>query len=256
MPWPPATCARDAGKRALAAHPADYPLAQRLRAEALLELERHREAAQAVDHYLAGAGKPRADVYRVRGLARSKLGDRCGAVADYTRALEVDQLAGKPTDARTLAYRGWAYLTLDAPRLALADFEEAVRLDPPNADARNGRGYARVVVGDWRAAVEDAEGAVKRGPATPRLLYNAARTFARAAGRLPAAALERGPRSELKRQYEGKALELVRSALELVPAGRQGAFWKEYVEPDPALVAVREAAGFGRLQARYSPRLR
>jgi tetratricopeptide (TPR) repeat protein len=242
--------------RALALHPADYPLAHRLRAEALLELGRCREAVQAVDRYLAGKGKPRADVYRVRGLALSKLGDDRGAVEDYTRALGVDRQQGGQADARTLTYRGWSYLVLECPRLALPDFEDALRLEPGSADARSSRGYTRVLLGDWRAAVEDAEEAVRHGPASPWLLYNAARTFARAAGRLPADARERSPRAELKRQYQGRALDLVRAALALVPPGQQAAFWKDYVEPDPALVPIRDAAGFVRLATQYSAHLR
>jgi tetratricopeptide (TPR) repeat protein len=168
----------------------------------------------------------------------------------------VDRQEGGRADPRTLTYRGWSYLILESPRLALPDFEEALRLDPGSADARSGRGYARVLLGDWRAAVTDADEAVKRGPASPRLLYNAARTFARAAGRLPADPLERSPRSELRRQYQGRALELVRGALALVPPGQQAAFWKDYVEPDAALAPLRDAAGFVRLTRQYSPRLR
>jgi hypothetical protein len=33
-------------------------------------------------------------------------------------------------DPKTLSYRGWAYLKLDDARLALADFEAALRLEP------------------------------------------------------------------------------------------------------------------------------
>jgi tetratricopeptide (TPR) repeat protein len=242
--------------RALAAHATDYPLAHRLRAEALLQLGRNQEAVQAADHYLAGKGKPRADVYGARGLALSKLGDDRGAIEDYTRALGVDRQGGGQADPRTLTYRGWSYLILESPRLALPDFEEALRLDQASADARSGRGYARVLLGDWRAAVADADEAVKRGPASSRLLYNAARTFARAAGRLSGDPLQRSPRAELKRHYEERALELVRGALALVPRRQQAAFWKDYVEPDPALGSVRDNALFVRLALQYSPDLR
>ena len=39
----------------------------------------------------------------------------------------MDRRAGKPADPRTLAYRGWAYLISDAPKLALADFDAALQ---------------------------------------------------------------------------------------------------------------------------------
>ena len=145
--------------------------AQRLRAETLFRLGRFDEVIKAFDRYLE-TGKPQESVYRGRGLARAELGQYPGAIEDFTKALELH-----PTSA-VQAYRGWTHLVVDAPKLALRDFELAIELDPKNGDAYNGRGFVRASLGRHREAIQDAAEALRRGPTSPRLLYNAARIYA------------------------------------------------------------------------------
>ena len=118
----------------------DHSLGQRLRAETLFRLGRFDEVIKAFDRYLE-TGKPHESVYRGRGLARAELGQYPGAIEDFTKALELH-----PTSA-VQAYRGWTHLVVDAPKLALRDFELAIELDPNNGDAYNGRGFVRVSLG-------------------------------------------------------------------------------------------------------------
>ena len=89
-----------------------------------------------------------------RGLARANLGDDPGAVEDYNRSLALDADA---SNIRTR--RGWTYV-LNPDRLALADFERAIKLNPRNGDAHNGRGFVLARLGRYREAVEDAEKAL------------------------------------------------------------------------------------------------
>ena len=105
---------------ALKAYPGDYGPAHRLRAEALVQLDRFAEAIPEMDAYLKTAGKPVADVFRARGLAHAKMREYDRAVEDYTQALDIDQRENRPRNPETLAYRGWAYVLCDAPRLARA----------------------------------------------------------------------------------------------------------------------------------------
>jgi tetratricopeptide (TPR) repeat protein len=210
----------DAG---LAARPS-YPLAQRLRAEALFQLGRFREVIEAFDRYLQ-TGKPLESVYRGRGLARAELGQYPGAIEDYTKALELQP------SAAVLAYRGWAHLVCEAPKLALRDFELALELDAKNADAHNGRGIVLASQGRAREAVKAAEAALRHGAMSPRLLYNAARIHALCEG------------------HERRALDLIREAVELLPAGQRGAFWSKYIRSDTALQAIRGYPQFQQLDA-------
>ncbi len=201
----------------------DHSLGQRLRAEALFRLGRFAEVIAGFDRYLE-TGKPLESVYRGRGLARSELGQYPGAIEDFTKALELD-----PT-SDVQAYRGWTYLVLDAPKLALRDFELAIELDPKNADAYNGRGFARAKLGRYAETAQDAMQALRRGPTTPRLLYNAARVYAQCPG-----------------PYRERALDLIEKALGLLPEEERRAFWSTHVRSDPALASLHRHPLFARL---------
>ena len=203
----------------------DHAPAQRLRAEALFRLGRFDEVIDAFDRYLE-TGKPLESVYRGRGLARAELGKYPGAIEDFTKALEL-----QPSSV-VFAYRGWTHLVVDAPKLALRDFELAIELDPKNADAYNGRGFARVTLGRVREGVADAAEALRLGPESPRLLYNAARVYAQSTG----------PDS-------WRALDLIRQALRLLPADQRRSFWTTHIRKDSAMLALRRQPSFLELEA-------
>jgi eukaryotic-like serine/threonine-protein kinase len=201
----------------------DHSVGQRLRAETLFRLGRFQEVIQAFDRYLE-TGKPLESVYRGRGLARAELGQYPGAIDEFTKALELH-----PTSA-VQAYRGWTHLVVDAPKLALRDFELAIALDPNNGDAYNGRGFVRARLGRHREAIQDAAEALRHGPTSPRLLYNAARTYA-----------------QCPDPYRERALELIEKALSLLPAEERRAFWSTHVRSDAALATLRRHRSFARL---------
>ena len=134
-------------------------------------------------------------VYRGRGLARAELGQYPGAIEDFTKALELH-----PTSA-VQAYRGWTYLVVDAPKLALRDFELAIELDPKNGDAYCGRGFARAKLGRHREAVAGCRGSPPPRPDVAAL------------------ALQRRPdlRPVPRPARRRRALELIQQALSLLP---------------------------------------
>ena len=59
------------------------------------------------------------------------------AIADYTEAIRLD-----PKYANAYSNRGVAYSDKGDKDRAIADFTEAIRLDPKYADAYNNRGFA------------------------------------------------------------------------------------------------------------------
>ena len=220
----------------------DHATALRLRAVAMLELRRYTEAVQALDAYLgradAGRGSPLlAEAYRLRGLTRTQLGDREGALHDYTRSLDVQP------DAATHRYRGWVYLVSAAPELALADFKTALRLGDRTGDVYNGRGNVRAKLGRPHEAVRDAEEALRRGPRNPRLLHNAAAVHALAAAVPDRAGIDRVRQS----QYQRKALELLAEALAALPAAERPRYWRERIGKDADLASLRSLPGYARL---------
>ncbi|MBL8798373.1 MAG: protein kinase, partial [Planctomycetia bacterium] len=229
----------------------DQPQAHRLRAEALLRLERFDGAIASLDRYFARdieLRRPVAPAYAARALAHSKVGRLPEAIEDYSRALELT-----PDDGATRLRRAWAYVVLEAATLAQRDFEAVLREQPRHADALLGRAYCRVKVGEHRAAVRDVEEALKLEPSPEaRFHYNAARVYAVA---VPRAELEEragaaGAR-ELRLRYQDRAAALLREALATVPRDQQPTFWWHTVHPDPALSSIRRTAAYVQLADRY-----
>jgi tetratricopeptide (TPR) repeat protein len=235
-----------AADAALAAKP-DDPAPQRLRAEALLRLDRFKEAINALDRYMDGerlAGRrPESRVYRARAQAAFATGDYIAAAQNYSLALDGDDM---PSTAADHAGRGWCYVMQEIWTPALRDFEEAVRLDPGNCDAYCGRGYALAKCGRLREAVRDADKALQLGSGEPRTLYNAARIFAQAAsGGVLSGSVVSSPNDRAERQQHlNRAVELVRKALVALPESQRSEFWRHNVEHDAALKSVRATADF------------
>jgi tetratricopeptide (TPR) repeat protein len=231
---------------ALAIRP-DYAQAHRGRVEALLKLERYREAVRALDQYEPKA-RPSAWLYRTRGLARAKLGNEKEAVDDYTRALLLTP------DAATYVLRGWAYLLgFGSPRQALADFEEAIRLDPHNAEAYSGRGNSRVQIG-WHVenALADAEQALRLAPRSPRVQYGAARIFAQVAGSIDGQASPTAGELERRATCQDRAVVHLRQATVLYPTAQRRSFWRDRVATDSAFKPIRSSPDFLYLAAEYA----
>jgi tetratricopeptide (TPR) repeat protein len=216
----------------------------RWKAVSLLKLGRYPEAAAAFDRYAAVERTPGADFYRLRGEARVALGAFLGAVNDYGEALHQE---AEP-DAALFTHRGWAYSLLESWKPALGDFEAALRLDRNQTDAYVGRGLARVMQGDYRAGVADAEEALRRGPTTPEMMHNVACTLALASARADHDAAADGKR--LAADWRTRAVEVVGKALGMVPAAERRRFWREQVWPDRALDPLRSEAAFKELGRR------
>jgi tetratricopeptide (TPR) repeat protein len=202
--------------------------AHRVRLSALMELKRYDEVLASADAYLA-TGRPIVEIVEIRGLARVARQDHAGAIADYTRALDLVPATDRDRRSRLLNERGWAYQYADAPRLALADFEESLRLEPRQGEAHGGRGLARIRLGRWREAVADAEAAIRQSKGAGstsdeacdsevQALFNAARIHALAVEFAAQEVRQRGERAvTLYRRYRNRASECLDAALARTP---------------------------------------
>ncbi len=212
----------------------DHEEAHLLRLDLLLRLKRHDDVIRSCDPLIA-RGKATAAIYERRALAREEIRDLGGAIEDFTNAMAL-----RGDRPKLLRRRGWLYIVADAPRLALHDFQEAIRLDPGSADAHNGRGFARLRIGEHREAVADAERAISLGEPTPEALYKAARVHALAAIVASAEARRTGkPSIALAARYQGRAAGLLRDAARRLPADRRDWFVKEVILADPDLRTLR-----------------
>jgi tetratricopeptide (TPR) repeat protein len=235
--------ALEAYDQSIAANPKNSDT-YRLKAEVLLSLNRDQDAVDAFTKFLE-FGKPVGDVYRARSLAYSKLGLFREAMNDYTRALELEP------SANMLVRRGWAYL-MEANKLALADFDAAVSENPDNADAWNGRGYARVMMGDYPRAIADADEALTRaakqieaeGPSAWPHVYNAATIYAQAVGKV----LQDGRRTSEDREKRAsqltiKAIQIIGQTLKAAGPGQQAAVIQT-LQTDTAINPIRNRPEF------------
>ncbi len=211
----------------------DHAEAHLLKVRALLRLERYDDARHSCDALLS-QGKPSAEVFDFRRLAREGLDDFAGAIEDVTQALSLHP--GQPT---LLARRGELYLIENSPHMAVHDFEEAVKLDPNHADARAGLGTARVRLGQYREAISDAETATRLAPTDHRILYKAARIYALAAVAATSEVRARGRDAvAVVERYQARALALVQAAQKQTPPADRSTF-ETVLRTDPALRPIR-----------------
>jgi serine/threonine protein kinase len=225
----------------------DHAEAHRLRISALMALKRYEEVLRSCDAYLA-TKEATVEVLEMRGLARLAQEDFPGAIADFTRAIELRPGPSAEVEARLLNRRGWAWHFIDAPRPALADFEASLQLLEDQSDAHGGRGLARIRLGQWRPALADAEAAVRLALSSPtsddeadaraQADFNAARIYAQA---MEYAARDVGREGKsavsLCRRYRARSLELLDRALRQIP---DPARRREFLD-DPALRPLRLA---------------
>jgi tetratricopeptide (TPR) repeat protein len=225
----------------------NLPQGQEVRGFALLALGRYEQAEQSFDEYLNKGGEPKSDIFRARGWARMKRGKYPEAVEDYTCALE------RAPDGNIYQHRGWAHFFSDAWRLALRDFSKAIELTPKTSDAYTGRGLARVMVGDHRGAVADAESALRLQPATAEMMHNIACIFAQTAAHAEES-LQGEDRQSLARSYGSRAVDAVCKALAMLRPEERVSFWRDKVLPDAALTPIHSETAFQQLKDEYGHR--
>jgi tetratricopeptide (TPR) repeat protein len=94
-----------------------------------------------------------------RGIAKGKEGDYQGAIADYTKAIEID-----PKDADAYIRRGNARYDLGDKPGAIADYTKAIEIDPKYAAVYFNRGNTRADLGDKPGAIADYSKAIEINP--------------------------------------------------------------------------------------------
>jgi tetratricopeptide (TPR) repeat protein len=101
----------------------------------------------------------RSIVYYNRGAMYAANGDNVHAIADYNEAIRLD-----PEYIYAFYKRGAAYAVHGDSDRAIADYSEAIRLDPRNHCAYYGRGVAFKAKGDNGRAIEDFNNVIRLVP--------------------------------------------------------------------------------------------
>jgi tetratricopeptide (TPR) repeat protein len=216
-------------------------------AEAYVALERYPEAIAALAAHTKKGGTLAVKDYQLLALAYHRTGDLRGAIDALTKILERE-----PDNVAVLSQRGQFYLVVRAYTLASRDFDRAIALSPDRAALYQGRGFARVKLGQREEGLKDAEVALRRGPRSARALYHAARTVAQAADsintdRLPA----NSPLYRQRRSYEDRAISLLRESLDVLPGAERSPFWHNTVRKDAELAPLRQIPAYLVLERRY-----
>ncbi len=97
--------------------------------------------------------------YFNRAATRYDLGDRQGAISDYSEVLTLD-----PTDEVAYNNRGLARYDVGDKEGAIADFAAAVQHNPQNVTAYCNLGYVRSELGDKSGAIDDYNRALQLNP--------------------------------------------------------------------------------------------
>ena len=72
-----------------------------------------------------------AEEYSHQGVAKFKLQDYTGAIADFNKAIELDP---DPADGAVYLIRGFAKFSLQDYKGAIADYTKAIAISPANAN--------------------------------------------------------------------------------------------------------------------------
>jgi len=98
--------------------------------------------------------------FATRGIVHGTMGNMEPAISDFTRAIELN-----PQDAVSFQNRGKAHSDTGKQARAIQDFTRAIELGNDEAATRNGRCWARAVLGqELDLAREDCEAAVGKEP--------------------------------------------------------------------------------------------
>lgn len=117
------------------------------------------------------ADLPNAIAYFNRGLSHQAEGNLDQAIADYTQAIQLE-----PKVVEYYSARGYAYLDQGDLDLAIADFNRAIETAPGYAAAYRNRAGAYVKTGNLAGAIDDYTRASELNPGTEITLSIAARS--------------------------------------------------------------------------------
>jgi tetratricopeptide (TPR) repeat protein len=109
---------------------------------------------------------PHAAAYNCRGMAYNLKGDPHHAIADFDQAIRLD-----PKNAYAYNGRGGAYIVKGDLDHGIADFDQAIMLDPKYAKFYSDRGNVYGAAGDLDHAMADFEKAIRLDPKNAFFLH-------------------------------------------------------------------------------------
>jgi tetratricopeptide (TPR) repeat protein len=188
------------------------------------------------------SGPPLALLYTSRGTARYRNDDVDGAMADFSQAIKID-----PDAANAYSDRGSLYRQQGDPDRALADVEQAIKLNPNMSPAYFMRGLLRSDKRDYDQAIQDFDRAIQGSPEFLGAYIARGDAYRRKGDRAHATAdynkaLSLNPNDERKKEINA-ALYALGSALPAAPAPEAAA--TQPSQPEPAGAGAESGGGGG-----------
>ena len=112
------------------------------------------------------AGQPAVEAYN-RGFVRANIGDLKGAIQEYNKAIELDQLY-----ADAYFNRGVLKYKTGNIKSAILDYNKAIELDPLDTMAYYNRGIAKFDMKDVKGAIKDYNKSIELNPIYAEAYYN------------------------------------------------------------------------------------
>ena len=110
---------------------------------------------------------PKADDFFIQGVDKQNKGDNQGAIIAYNEAIRLN-----PNNAEAYGNRGNVRNDLGDKQGAIDDYNQVIRINPNDAYAYNNRGNVRDDLGDKQGAIDDFNQAIKINPNLAQVYYN------------------------------------------------------------------------------------
>jgi tetratricopeptide (TPR) repeat protein len=101
------------------------------------------------------------DAYTGRGYAKDNLKDHLGAVANYTKAIKIN-----PNNSKAYTGRGVSKAKLEDHQGAIADYTKAIEINPNSSATYYNRGYSKGSLEDYQGAIADYTKAIEINPSS------------------------------------------------------------------------------------------
>ena len=125
----------------------------------------------------AGQSPNAAEQYYSSGLAKADKGDFDGAIADYSKAIELNPRYPEAYAKRASAREAFAFKVKGNYNGVLDDYDKAIALGENTAELHNSRGYVRQLTGDLDGAIADFTNALELDGSCVVCCYNRATAF-------------------------------------------------------------------------------
>lgn len=164
---------------------ADYNMALKLEPEnekainskiiVLMQTDMHKEAQKLLEDAIDN-NPEYSDFYYSRGILQNSREKFSKAIEDFDMALEL----GLNTDPYGIYInRGFSFLRIDEYDNAIADFSQAVDIDPDNASGYHSRARAYYRLDNFEEAVSDLKKAVELNQSNPVIYYDLGMAYLR-----------------------------------------------------------------------------